>query len=349
MKTEKRILAELTKCYSIAPLHYQGKDFFLVAAEKNDPCYLFGLDGEFADKLWDGPGGVMCMVQVPGSDGQFLAIHEFYSPNDSGNAGIVAVMPRRSGGWERKRIISLPHVHRFDLLSRDGQLYLIACTLKSGHQYKDDWSMPGRVYAAKLPADFFEKGCAEELHLTVIRDQMLKNHGFYRLTENGIQSAVISAENGVFRFTPPAAGGDQWTVETLLETAASDAALVDLDGDGEKELAVLAPFHGDQLTVYKKDGERYREIYACSVKTEFLHAVCEGKLCGRAAVFIGYRKADRGLFALVYDHEKEAYTEVWIDRECGPANVFYYRKDGKDILISANREINEVAMYILKE
>ena len=36
---------ELDRCYSIAPLHYQGKDHILVAAEKVNKCILFDLDG----------------------------------------------------------------------------------------------------------------------------------------------------------------------------------------------------------------------------------------------------------------------------------------------------------------
>ena len=56
MKIEKKVISNLTKCYSIAPLHYQGGDHILVAAEKQDPCYLFDLDGNLEDKVWDGCG-----------------------------------------------------------------------------------------------------------------------------------------------------------------------------------------------------------------------------------------------------------------------------------------------------
>ena len=38
---KKEIMAELEKCYSIAPLMYQGKQHFLVAAEKKDRCIVF--------------------------------------------------------------------------------------------------------------------------------------------------------------------------------------------------------------------------------------------------------------------------------------------------------------------
>ena len=34
----KKVLANLEKCYSIAPLHYKNTDHILVAAEKTDRC-----------------------------------------------------------------------------------------------------------------------------------------------------------------------------------------------------------------------------------------------------------------------------------------------------------------------
>ena len=227
----KKVLANLEKCYSIAPLHYKNADHILVAAEKTDRCILFDINGNEEETVWEGPGGVMTMVQVPGTDGQFLATHKFYSPNDSKEAKIIIATPK-DGEWEIRTLTDLPFVHRFDIIESEGKHYLIACCLKSGHEYKDDWSSPGKVYAALLPEDLSSFDDKHQLKLEVIKDDMLKNHGYYRVVRDGKMSSIVCCDGGVFRFYPPTSANPEWTIETLLETPASDATLIDFDGDG---------------------------------------------------------------------------------------------------------------------
>ncbi|MDO4942679.1 MAG: hypothetical protein Q4E73_07555 [Lachnospiraceae bacterium] len=348
MKVTKKVIDHLNKCYSIAPLTYQGKEHFLVAAEKTDPCYLFDMDGNKKDTVWTQPGGVMSMVQVPGSNGCFLATHKFYSPNDSKEAKIVIVTPKAKGDWEVRTLVELPHVHRFDIVSRNGVNYLIACALKSGHEYKEDWSMPGKVYAAVLPDDLTSFDDNHQLPLTVLKDQMLKNHGYYRVEDDGIMTSIISADCGVFQFIPPENEGGEWKIKTLITDAASDAVLIDLDGDGEKELAVLAPFHGEFIRIYKSIDGTFTQVYQYEKLADFTHAIYGGMLCGKPAVVIGHRKGARNLIAFTYDKKTGCYVSEIIDEDCGSANVFHYVKDDKDIIIGANREIDEIAMYILE-
>ena len=285
------------------------------------------------------------MVQVPGTDGQFLATHKFYSPNDSKEAKIVIATPDGSGKWEIRTLAELPFVHRFDILKSNGRNYLIACTLKSGHEYKEDWSSPGKVYAAQLPEDLSGFDSAHQLEFQILKDGMLKNHGYYKVREGNSESSLVCSENGVFRFYPPEQPEAAWTVEQLLDIPASDATLVDLDGDGEKELVVLSPFHGSEIRIYKKLREGYQNVYEYPEKAEFLHAIWSGNLNGKPTAVIGYRKGARRLMAFTWSEEKKSYVFRTLDEDCGPANAYGYSLDGKDVLIAANREINEVAMY----
>ncbi|HIT73322.1 MAG TPA: hypothetical protein IAD10_06660 [Candidatus Fimicola cottocaccae] len=349
MKFEKKVISNLTKCYSIAPLHYNGKDHMLVAAEKVDRCILFDLDGNEEDTVWTEPGGVMTMVQVPGTNGQFLSTHKFYSPNDSKEAKIVIVTPIEKGNWEVRTLVDLPHVHRFDILERNGVRYIIACALKSGHEFKEDWSMPGKVYAAVLPEDLSKFNEDNQLELKVIKDNMLKNHGYYRVMEDGVMTSVVSADQGVFQFIPPETPEGEWEIKQLLDTPASDAVLVDLDEDGEKELAVLAPFHGEFISIYKKKDGKFEKVYDYDKSADFTHAIYGGMLCGKPAIVIGHRKGDRDLIVFTYNKETKSYGYEIIDHDCGPANVCVYNKDGKDVILSTNREIDEVALYISKD
>lgn len=349
MKVQKKVLHNLEKCYSIAPLFYQGQQHILVAAEKHDRCLLFDADGNLKDTVWSEPGGVMTMVQIPNSDGQFMATHKFYSPNDSKEAKLIIATPIKQGEWEICTLVHLPHVHRFDILKRNGVHYLIACTLKSGHEHKDDWSMPGKVYAAVLPEDLSGFNEDNQLELQVIKDDMLKNHGYYKVEDNGIETAVVSCESGVYQFVPPESKEKQWEIHTLLETPSSDAVLLDIDRDGEKELAVLSPFHGETISIYKKMNGSYQSVYVYEKPAEFSHAIFGGTIFGKPAVIIGHRQGERNLLMFTYDKKTEKYKAELLDKDCGPANVFKYEKNGASILISANREIDEIAMYTITE
>lgn len=342
---EKKVMARLEKCYSIAPLEYQGKRHILVAAEKTDRCILFDEKGNEETTVWEGPGGVMTMVQVPGTDGQFLATHKFYSPNDSKEAKIIIATPDGKGKWDIRTLVELPFVHRFDILRSGETYYLIACTLKSGHEFKDDWSNPGKIYVAELPEDLSGFDEDHQLKLDVLKDGMLKNHGYCKIHADGAEASLVCSADGVFRCCPPKERGGEWTVEQLLDTPASDATMIDLDGDGKDEMTVISPFHGDDITIYRLGENGYEPAYHYPEKAEFLHAIWSCTINGKPTTILGHRKGARRLMAFTWDEEKGDFAFHTLDDDCGPANVFGYHTDGKDILIATNREINEIAMY----
>ena len=136
-----------------------------------------------------------------------------------------------------------------------------------------------QTYACDLPDDLLSKPEGYRLPLVLLKDNMLKNHGYSRDIHNGVQTGIVTCDTGVFRFTPPAERGGEWTIETLITDAASDAVMVDFDGDGEKELLTLSPFHGDTLRIYKKSGSGYVPVFEYAKKIEFAHAICGCTIC----------------------------------------------------------------------
>ena len=351
MKIKKTVLAQLNKCYAIEPLYYQGKRQFVVAAEKADPCYLFDQDGTLQDTLWTAPGGVMTMVQVPGTDGQLLSTAKFYSPDESLEAKLVVVTPKSRGNWEMHTLTDIPHVHRFDILSRGGVNWLIVCTVKTGQDHPNgDFKYPGKVYTAILPEDLSVFDDDHQLELHLLKDGLHRNHGYTRCDRNGVPASLVAADEGVWRLTPPETPDGAWKEELLLESPVSDAVLVDLDGDGEDELCTLAPFHGERISIYHRKNGAFEKVWDFQEDAPFTHAICGGLIAGTPTFVVGHRAGKKNLMAVRYDHEAADYAVTLIDEGRGPANVMHFVNDrGVDMIVATNRETDEVAMYEITE
>lgn len=349
MKVTKKILGNLEKTYALALIIYQGQPHFLVASELEKPCLLFDLAGNQKDVVWEKPGGVMSMVYVPGSNGQFLTTHRFYSFNDAEDAVISVVTPMEQGNWHIQTLVKLPYVHRIDIVERGGVRYLIACQLKSGQEYENDWRFPGKLYAAVLPDDLMQFNEDHPLALTLLRDDLPRNHGYYRVMQGEIPICIISAESGVYSMIPPETPGASWTTETLVNDPASDAVLCDFDGDGLQELGVISPFHGDRVRIYHQQNGTYQMVYEYEKSIPFCHGFFGGSLWGRQRLVVGHRSGDRDLISFTYDAARSSYVCEQLDHDVGPANLLVCQEDGTDILIAANREIDEIAMYLPEE
>ncbi|MCB2307103.1 hypothetical protein LGL08_13190 [Clostridium estertheticum] len=89
-------------------------------------------------------------------------------------------------------------------------------------------------------------------------------------------------------------------------------------------------------------------MYVHHEQVEFTHALYGGNLCGKPSIVVGHRQGEKSLFALTYNIEKGKIQYENIDTGCGPANVYHYVKDNKDIIIATNREIDEVVMYTIE-
>lgn len=145
MKAQKKKIDTLTKCYAVSPLNYGGKKLMLIAAEKQDACNLYDLDGKKLSVIWDGPGGTMSIAPLASPDGAFLATQRFYSPNDSAEANIVYVAPENiaQNKWKIRKILDMPFLHRFDILERGGAS---GCRKRRAFIYNDDAGFAYSLY-----------------------------------------------------------------------------------------------------------------------------------------------------------------------------------------------------------
>lgn len=339
MQYKKQIVGSLEKCYALSTLTVNGTPRLLVAAEKRNPCYLISLDGVILDTVWTEPGGIMTMVPVPGKDGVFLSTCQFFSPNDSADAYLVCA-EKKEKGWKITKIADLPFVHRFDLIPVGNKIYVIACTLKSGHEYKNDWRFPGKLWVGVLGED-----PAAPLSMKVLKDGLGHNHGYTRYVKNGVITCTVSCEEGVYRVFPPETVDGDWRMEQLIDTPASDAVYMDLDGDGQEELLTISPFHGDTICIWARDGGQWVPVYEYPGQLPFLHAIYGGEVYGRPTVYVGNREGDRLFLGFWYDKDRGVYRYDEVDRGCGPANCLLFERDGHPAILASNREIDEIAIY----
>ena len=225
----------------------------------------------------------------------------------------------------------------------------MACTLKSAHAFKDDWTCPGRVWVAKLPEDISIFDEDHQLELTPLISGLTQNHGFFKTEEEDYQIAVVGTKNGIFKVVPPADENGEWTYEQLTTDPASDMLYLDFDGDGQKELMTFAPFHGDTLAVYKLVDGSYQKVWEDERKMPFLHAIYPLEMNGKVYGIYGYRRNELELNLLSYDADTNTYVSENLDRNAGPTNALAFKDGDVQKIFVSNRETDEIALYTIEE
>ncbi len=350
MTFEKHRLADADMGYAVSQLEIAGETRAIAASEERGPAVVF--EGENLEPriIATEPGGTMGFASVPGRDDVLFVITGFYPVFKAEAAGIhlYRAVDGLARPWSGERIIDLPFVHRILTVSTPMGDYLIAATVCGGKAFQDDWSKPGTVYAYAIP-----RSLDGPWHADPILDSLHKNHGLGRGQIDGVDSLLVSGTEGLFALALPGSrdrnGTDvkPWARTTILDHEVSEIGLIDLDGDGEVELVVIEPFHGNELSVYKSGPGGWGRIY--SAELAFGHGLSVGSLNGEPVAVVGNRAGNKDLVCYrTASPDPFTMEQVVVDHGAASAGTTVMSTAKGDGIVSSNPELKEYALYLAR-
>jgi hypothetical protein len=338
MHINKRIIAQLDKVYAVSIMEINGETTYLAASEGPGSCVEFHENNWKVNHIWDEPGGTMTMVPVPGGKNEFVATQKFFPGFQAKESRIVHVQYGGDGKWVVQPIRDIPYLHRFDIFPFSNKLFFIGAVLCEDKEYKEDWSKPGKVYVGELP-----ESLNRSFALHPVLEGITRNHGFCRAKWNNKDAYLISGTEGVFAIYPPETADGEWKTERLLDHEVSDIAVCDIDNDGCMELAAIEPFHGSRGIIYKNKDGKLLPIH--EHEYEFGHVVWGGKILNKPSFIIGGRQGNRELNCFQMDEASGRIQHFTIDNTGGPSNIAVLNKEKSAVILAANRDIGEIAVY----
>jgi len=364
----KTKLADLETGYAISTVTLNRKPHVIAAPEGKGPFVLFSPPDWKPTVLTDGPGGVMSIVGLPRHESAFAAITNCYPIYHFEGGNVSILQPGRTNVeekvqaadqgagshatgnhgeehmlWPSIKGFDLPFGHRLETISIGGDAYLVAATLSAGKQNADDWSRPGTVYIVRIPEQL--DSIWEQIP---ILDGITKNHGLHHASIDGRDTLFVGGSQGLIALSIPSKPDGIWERQTILAREVSEVYAADLDEDGQQELVTIEPFHGNQLSVYKRSGDRidgsWHRLFEADLS--FGHGLWAGSLGGEPAVMAGSRSGEMELsvFSIQSLVPFVAQRSI-IDQGTGPTQIVVLHEDGQDLIFSVNQAKSEVAMY----
>ncbi len=344
MKFERKKLFDLDHCYAVSAMDICGEQKYFFAANNNNPCYVYDVISKKYEKVWEDMGGTMSMIRLPDTDGDFLAVHGFM-PRFMAHNTSIAYVKQSNGNWDVKTLFKIPYIHRFDIFKVKNIKYILVCTISTSKKDPDDWSDPGKIWVGILHED-----PNMLIELKPLVEGLTKNHGYWRTVVDGKECATISSENGVILVTPPQSEGEKWMVNQIIDRPVSEAAVIDIDGDGVDEIATIEPFHGDTFKINKNTKQGWKTVYQYPSKLTFGHVAYACKLRGVPTFIGGEVRGEKKLFYVqCCDSSNLLFKTEIIDKDGGPSNVTVVNSKSNDIILAANQGAGQAVMYTVTD
>ena len=313
-----------------------GKRFYVGAgSETEGDVRLHDMQYGSSMNLDQCPGGMMSFIPVPGNEHSLVSIMGLFPPFIGLEAGLF-LHQRAGDGWKSRRMAALPFAHRCEFLPGASDPVLIAATVSKHKDNPADWSRAGEVWAF-TPDSQLEYWDAQLLDSSITR-----NHGMCRARFKGKEQLFISGKEGIFSIGQTTDG--QWDIQRVFGNEVSEMCFIDLNGDGKEELVCIAPFHGENLNIYRQQGEDWELVYADELA--FGHGLSGGYFKGKGMVVCGNRSADLSLQSYYLDDAVQfKVNKDIIEEGVGPTQTQVFCFRGKDYILSANQRKHEVALY----
>jgi hypothetical protein len=351
MKVVSRSLARMEMPYCIArvPSPAPGDmPAIAVGSESEGPLLLLRPPEYRPEVLAEKPGGFMSLCHLQWAGRPFLAASTCFKPVFRGADCRLAAWPLDRGSLPLPEDIGpLPYTHRLGLAVIGGKACLLASTLCAGKAFLDDWSRPGGVHLAVVPAA--PGAGAAAWRFRSICDGLSKNHGMDQaVLTRGRRGLLLSAHEGLFFLGAPQETGGAWERETIATGEYSDGFAFPLDADDEPQVFSLSPFHGNILSRHRLTTRGWvRETIDDSI--EFGHVLWAGMLLGRPGLLVGTRGAGKEI-ALYRPAGGGHLRKELIDEGAGPTQVAVIDrgKSGCTIFVAAHAR-GEVVSYAISE
>ena len=341
MNIMKKHLADLPLVYAVSSIVIGGRDYFLAASElegEGSDCLLLDPDSGRSWRLWSAPGGVMSLIPIPGEEGAFLSIDEFYPVFKSEKASINKTVLHLDGDAvtvTKTEVCKLPFTHRITLLREPDGLFLAAANLCNSKKFVEDWSDPGGLHICEY---------GEHAQPQTVLSGLTKNHGMYTQATPEGDVLWIGAQEGLVRCRRE---NGAWTTEFVTHDETSDMWIADIDGDGEDEIAVIQGFHGDEANVLKKDGNSYRTV--CTLPIRFGHVIWAGDILGAPHMITASRGGEMELAlhrACAQDGRLGFETQI-IEKGVGATQIAVLYRAQSVLVCASNHETGTVDLYTI--
>lgn len=342
MNVTKQVFAEFEKLYGQCVIMKDGKPSkYFAAAEAQGSCIAIDAVDGTNETVWDGPGGTMTLCQI-GENGDFYANEQFF-PIFHGPECMLVHGTHTDDGYVITPVQTIPYLHRFDVVNVGGEQVFVGATLAKWKENKDDWSQPGEIMVGKLNPD-----PRQPMELKIIRKGITKNHGFVTTTLNGKPTIMITGIEGIFAVTLPEKFEDDWQVTCLIPTETSEACTVDIDGDGQDEIAMIEGFHGHRLVIYKELEGKWTEIFSKDI--QFGHGLWGGKLLGQNRLIAGWRQGTQELTCFT---QENGTIQEFVLGAGGTSQFTVWEDEGTAYVLSADRQakgqIGQLALYTITQ